>query len=243
MRMKLAIACLAVLAPAVHAEHSAHAAPPQTSPAPRPVQPAAPAGQPAPRPGQAARPAPLPPPLPSIDLAAVPEPCKALAKQAVAPSVSTALSARISLAGCMADRAIAPLTLCDCAASIAEVDAAVAPALRVLDDAIAVADPVNQILAEHAEAKLFAGFAARLVATLPQPSPGAAESELALRDLRKQTLDAQLAPWREAALASYQHVVDVAKAHPEIAGQPAVAAALRDSQQHLAAEAADRPVG
>src|SRR5690349_23422277 len=55
--------------------------------------------------------------LAPIDLTKVPEACKPLAKQALGQSMTAALSARVSLASCMADRAIAPLALCDCGES------------------------------------------------------------------------------------------------------------------------------
>lgn len=231
MRRTSAILGLGWLAPAVVAGHIAHAAPAQTSTIPK---------LPAASPARPAPPSPAAVQLPSIDLSAVPEPCKPLAKQATAPSVSAALSARISLASCMADHAIAPLALCDCGASIGEVDAAAAPALRVLDDVIAVGDPATQVIAEHTEGELYAGFATRLLGTLPRVAPGAGESEVALRDMRKQTLEAQLGPWREAAMTSFQHVVDLAKAHPELASNPVVTTAVRDSQRRLAADVAER---
>jgi hypothetical protein len=120
------------------------------------------------------------------------------------------------------------------------VDAAVAPALRVLDDAIGAADPALEVIGEHAEGELYTGLVTRLLATLPRVGPDATGAEIALRDARKQTLEAQLGPWREAAMASFQHVVDTAKAHPELANNPAVATAVRDSQQRLAAEVAAR---
>lgn len=178
--------------------------------------------------------------LAPIDLTQVPAECKPQAKQALAPSLSVALSARITLASCMADRAIASLKLCDCGDSIAAIDTAAKPAMAILDDAISNADPSIQVIAEHTEGTLYTGFVTRMLATLPAVAPGASEAEATLRDMRKQTLDAQLAPWREAALASYQHVVDLAKAHPELATRPATATAVRDSQQRLAADVAAR---
>jgi len=178
--------------------------------------------------------------LASIDLTRVPESCKPLAKQALAQSLTAALTARVSLATCMADRAIAPLVLCDCGESILAVDAAIAPAIAVLDNVIEVGDPAMQVIGEHAEGKLYAGFATRLLATLPSPGPGASDTELALRDLRKQALEAQLAPWREAAMTAFQHVVEIARSHPEAASNATAASAIRDSQQQLAAEVANR---
>ncbi|MGH9885672.1 MAG: hypothetical protein ACREBE_09100, partial [bacterium] len=97
-----------------------------------------------------------------------------------------------------------------------------------------------QVIAEHAEGKRYTSFVARMLAALPAVAAGASEAEATLRDMRKQTLDAQLAPWREAALTSYQHVVDLARAHPELATRPATATAVRDSQQRLAADVAVR---
>jgi hypothetical protein len=176
--------------------------------------------------------------LAPIDLTVIPEPCKAIAKQALAARLASALSARISLASCMAERAIAPLQLCDCADSVVAIDGAVKPALALLDDVIANGDPAMQMLAEHAVGQLYVGFATRMMATLPQVAAAASESEVALRDMRKQTLEAQLAPWREAALASFEHVVELAKAHPQVARTPAIATAVRDSQQRLASEVA-----
>jgi hypothetical protein len=42
-------------------------------------------------------------------------------------------------------------------------------------------------------------------------------------------------------MTAFQHVIDIAKAHPEMAAHNgAVASALRDSQQRLAAEVANR---
>jgi hypothetical protein len=227
----LALACV-LLGPMMLATHRAAAAPA----AQQPVSPAPAVSAPPPPPP----PSPPPPLLPRIDPSTVPDACKSLAQQAVAPSVPAALSARISLASCMADRAIAPLALCDCAASILEVDAAVAPAMTVLDDVIAAGDPMAELLAEHARGQLHASFLTRLRATLPHLAPGASDAEVTLRDLRRANLEAQLGPWREAAATAFQRVGETAGAHPELAGNPAVATAVRDSQQQLAAGAPAR---
>jgi hypothetical protein len=199
-------------------------------PAAAPAQPAVPSRPTAPPASPASR-------LTPIDPSAVPEACQPLAKQALAPGPA-ALSARISLAVCMADRAVAPLLLCDCGESILAVDTATEPALALLDEVIDVGDPASQVIAEHAEGELHAGLTARLLATLPALSPGASAPETALREMRRQTLDAQLEPWRDAAARSFQHVVELAGAHPELADHPAVRTAVRDSQQRLKPPAA-----
>lgn len=186
-------------------------------------------------PAAPAQPAPPAPHLTPIDPSTVPEPCQPLAKQALAAS-PVALSARISLATCLADRAVAPLALCDCGESILAVDTATEPAIALLDEVIDADEPVTQAIAEHAEGALYAGFTARLLATLPPLGPGAPAAEVALREMRRQTLDAQLAPWREAAIRSFQRVVELARAHPELADSSAATTAVRDSQHRLAAE-------
>ena len=56
--------------------------------------------------------------------------------------------------------------------------------------------------------------------------------------MRRQTLDAQLEPWRDAAGRSFQRVVELARVHPELADRPAVRTAVRDSQQRLKGPAA-----
>jgi hypothetical protein len=200
--------------------------------------PAGPAAAPARNARPAARPAPPSAPivqLATIDLSAVPDSCHPLVTQALAPSLAAALSARVSLATCLADKAIASLQLCDCGASIQDVDAAAAPALALLDEAFNVGEPATRVIAAHAKGQLYTGFAVRLVGTLPPVNPGASDAEAALRGMRAQTLEAQLAPWREAAAAAFQRALEIAKAHPELAGNAAVASAVRDSQQKLAA--------
>jgi hypothetical protein len=226
MRTLVSLISLALLAPA------ALAAPGRSATAR-----AAPAAQP--RTPQPALPPPAPLQLAPIDRGAVPEPCRPLAQQAVQPGAA-ALSARIALASCMVERAVAPIALCDCGESIAAIDDAIAPALALLDDVVGAAGPATQMVAEHTEGQIYRQLAARLTATLPALAAGVSDDERALRDMRKQTLEAQLAPWHEAAMAAFQHVVELGKAHPDLARSPAVASAVRDSEQQLAAEIAAR---
>lgn len=235
MRTLSSLMLVALVGSAAHADRAPSSA---AAPAAPPRAPARPAAAPA-----AARP--MPPPAPAvplapIDVATVAPACQSLARQAVSPSLPEALTSRITLARCMAEQAIAPLSLCDCGESIASIDAAVAPALAILDDVIEHAGPATQLMAEHTEGQLHDGFAARMTATLPRLGPEATEAEIALRDVRAQALDAQLAAWREAAQSAYQHVVEIAKAHPELTTRPPVAAAVRDSTQRLAPDVAER---
>ncbi|HET7505859.1 MAG TPA: hypothetical protein VFK02_32795 [Kofleriaceae bacterium] len=233
MRTMISLVCLLLLSPAALADR-AH------TPTTQPPAAQAPAAQaPTTSPPTARPPAPVVQ-LAPIDLAAIPAQCKPLAKQAQAPNPAIAHPARISLASCMAERAIAPLSVCDCADSIVAIDAAAAPAIALLDDVIASAGPAIQAIAEDTEGRLYAGFAIRLRATLPAVGPGASEAEVTLHDVRAQGLEAQMAPWHEAAMAAFEHVVELARAHPEIARNAAAATAVRDAQQRVAAEVATR---
>lgn len=196
-------------------------------------------------PAQPARPAPVapaPPPvtLVSIDAATVPDACVPLLKQTHGPALATALSGRLSLVSCMTEKAVAPLQLCDCGESIEQINQAIAPALVILEDVIAHGDAATQAVAQHTKGALYTSLATRLVATLPAPAAGAPESEVALRDMRAQNLETQLTPWRDTARDAYQQVIELAKAHPEVTRNPVATAALRDSQQRLAADVASK---
>jgi hypothetical protein len=213
------------------------------APSPAPGGPRSPAQPAAPSPRASATPAAQPQPivaLAPIDLTQVPEPCKPLTRQASAADLTVAYATRIALARCMADHAIAPLALCDCAASVVAIDAAVAPAIALLDDVSSSAAPAIQAIAEDTEGQLYIGFVTRMRSTLPAAGSEASPEELALRNMRAQTLDAQLAPWHEAAMASFEHVLDLAKAHPEISRNPATATAIRDAERRVAADVATR---
>lgn len=233
MRPFAVLAVVSVLGSSAAADRPPAAAPAQPAVPSRPTERSGPPPDrlPVPMESSASPPSAVPSVTP-IDPSAVPEACRALAQRAVAPGPA-ALSARISLAVCMADRAVAPLALCDCGESILAVDTAAEPALALLDEVIDVGDPASQVIAEHAEGELHAGFAVRLLATLPALRPDASPAEVALREMRRQTLDAQLAPWRDAATRSFQRVVELARAHPELADHTAVKTAVRDSQERL----------
>lgn len=233
MRPFAVLAVISILGTSAAADRPPAAVPAQPTVPSRPTAPSSPPDRlPAPTASPASPPAPPAPRLTPIDPASVPAACQSLAKQALAPGPA-ALSARISLAVCMADRAMASLALCDCGESILAVDTAAEPVLALLDEVIDAGDPASQVIAEHAEGELHAGFTVRLLATLPPLRPDASPAETTLREMRRQTLDAQLAPWRDAAARSFQRAVELARAHPELADHTAVKAAVRDSQERL----------
>ncbi len=173
--------------------------------------------------------------LPPIDIAALPESCRTIAKQASAVSLQTALSARVSLASCLADINLAPLALLDCQDSVLAVEAATAPSFELLDGVIAAGDLTAKLIAEHAKGELYTSMAIRMKSTIPAASDAAS---IALHDSRVSILDTLLAPWRDSANAAFEHVVAIAKANPELVKNPVVKTAVAASQQRIAAKVA-----
>jgi hypothetical protein len=175
-----------------------------------------------------------------IVLADLPEACRPIARQAAAVKLATALAGRISLANCLAIDAGAKLPkLCDCAESIAAVDAAIEPSVALLDEVVAAGEAPTQILAEHAKADLYSAMRSRLASTVP-PSDGS-DAGNALRDSRRAVLDAQLAPWDAAIKTSAEHVVELVKANPKLATNPALETAIESSRRRLARAVATQP--
>lgn len=170
--------------------------------------------------------------LAPIDLQTVPEQCRTIAKQAGARVLATALSARISLAACLADVKLAPLELCDCEESMLAIDEALKPTFALLDEVIVAApDDVTKIIAERAKAELHTHASTRMMQTLP-PASGS-ESAVALYEARKAILDGLLARWRDAAAASYERILATVKANPKLERNPVVASAMRIAKDRL----------
>src|SRR6478735_5381616 len=89
------------------------------------------------------------PGLTSLDPESIPEQCKSLAKEADAPSLNRALSARISLASCLTNHKLKPLVLCDCEQSVQDINAATVLPLALLDEVYTSGDPSMKILARQ----------------------------------------------------------------------------------------------
>lgn len=174
------------------------------------------------------------PTLTKLDPESIPESCASLAKAADATSLTRALSARISLAGCLADAGLKSLVLCDCAQSVQEIDSVTELSRELFDEAIALGDATTQILARRAKGDLLANVTTRMIATVPPPRDASPEA-IALHDSRFDILTALLQPWQLAARVEYEELDKTARAHPELAKNPAVAAAVRASRDHLAA--------
>ena len=169
--------------------------------------------------------------LAPLDLTTMPEQCRTIAKQAGSATLSVALSARISLANCLADVKVAPLVLCDCEDSMLAIDDAMKQSFELLDEVVVAGDDVTKIVGERAKAEHYASMTARMLKTLPPP--GGTESSIALHNARKAILDGLLGRWRNAAATSYERILTMVKGNPKLEKNPVVAAAVRTAKDRL----------
>jgi hypothetical protein len=165
----------------------------------------------------------------------LPVACRALAIETQTASRNRALSARISLAGCLVDQRLRELTLCDCEQSVLEVEDASTQSVALLDEVARNGDPTLQLLARHALGELFTSQATRMLATIP-PAIDASPSALALRETRVQLLAQRLQPWRDRARAAHRDVDQIARANPQLERNAAVVSAVRTSRARLASD-------
>ncbi len=200
---------------------------------------AAPGAAPPPAPtAPAARPAPAAATSPAVNLTPInltetPERCHPIARRAAAVNLVQALSARISLAGCIADAKFSELTLIDGSDSVAALDESVVPSLAMLDEVVvAAADPVTQVMATHAKVAVYQNMTNRMVQTVT--STDASPDGQALKEMRRQIVQGLLVPWREKRMELYAMIDELAKANPKIIRNPVALAAIRDSREQLA---------
>ena len=170
--------------------------------------------------------------LPPINLYELPEDCRTIAKQASAVSVPVALSARISLANCVADTKLAKLTLLDCEDSVLAVDEAAKLSLELIDGVIAGAtDDTTKIVAEQAKAELYNQMVTRMMRTLP--AHDGTESSIAMHTVRKGILEGLVAKWKDAAAGSYENILAIAKAKPALEKNQVVRTAVATAKDRL----------
>lgn len=174
--------------------------------------------------------------LTKVNLDEVPEPCKELAKAADSASKNQALSARTSLAVCLADQKTKPLVLCDCEQSVREIEAAIQPSLDMLDEVFAMGDASQQILARTAQGEMLQSFATRMLGTVPPPL-NPSEEAIALHDTRVQMLQPLIVPWQQQSQAAFNAVDQLARKNPQLAKNQAVVAAVRTSRLRLSQQA------
>lgn len=177
--------------------------------------------------------------LTPINLTETPERCHPIAKRAIAVSLVQALSARISLASCIADARFSELPLIDGQESITAMDEAAAPSLAMLDEVAAATDPVTQVMATHAKAQLLQTMMNRMTQTVSVSADARPEAQ-ALRETRRAIMQELLTPWRERTLAIHAAIDELGRTHPTLVRNPVALAAIRDSRERLARPVASR---
>jgi hypothetical protein len=203
--------------------------------APGDAPPAAPA---APTAATSPTPVAVKPTTPAVNLTPIlltetPERCHAIAKRASAVNLRQALSARISLASCVADAKFSELQLIDGQDSVTEMEEAAEPSFAMLDEVVAAAtDPVTQVMATHSKAQLLHAMINRMTQTVSSAADATPEAQ-ALRESRRAIMLELLAPWRAKTREIYTAVEELAKANPTIVRNPVAVAAIRDSREQL----------
>ena len=171
--------------------------------------------------------------LTPINLTETPERCHPIARRAGGANLLQSLSARISLASCIADAKFSELALIDGQASITEMDEVAAPSFAMLDEVVAAAaDPVTKVMATHAKALLRNVMINRMTQTVTTSAVTTSEAH-ALRESRRAIMQELLAPWRDRNREVYLAVDEIAKANPTIVKNPVAVAAIRDSREQL----------
>jgi len=182
----------------------------------------------------AAAPAPA---LAAVVLDETPPRCKSLAKRAQVPSAMQSLAARISLAGCIADARMEPLSLIDGQESVLAIDVAVHPGLTMLDGVIDSGDAAMKVMALRAKAELYGRMRVKMMATVPAPANTTPEAA-ALRETRREIVESMVQPWSDRTRDAHQAIVALGKKHPELAKNPVAQATIRTSEQQLAQQVA-----
>jgi len=178
--------------------------------------------------------------LTPILLEETPERCHPIAKRASSTNLIAALSARISLASCVADAKFSQLQLIDGQDSITQMDEAAVPSFEMLDEVVAAAtDPVTQVMATHAKAQLLQAMINRMTQTVSSTADATPEAQ-ALRETRRAIMLELLAPWRAKTREFYTAVDELAQANPTIVRNAVAVAALRDSRERLQRPIASR---
>jgi hypothetical protein len=128
-----------------------------------------------------------------------------------------ALDAAISTASCMAARRASAVALTPTADSARELDATIAPALRILDRVIAVGDPARVIAALYMKSDLTDGNAVRIMNAVPRLSPQIGSKETYEHYKRVGVAEQATEPQRRRAASYRREIARVIAMHPELA--------------------------
>ena len=156
--------------------------------------------------------------LPSVDFA-----CRPLALIPETSEIPGPMQdAAISTANCMVMARTRGLALGADAASVSALDAAVAPAIRILDRVIALGDAEHVLLARYAKLDILVGNTARLLATVPRISATMTANDAYEHDKQVRIADALTEPWRSREAAQRRALARFVYQHPELAGRDPV---------------------
>lgn len=145
----------------------------------------------------------------------LPPRCEPLARIPASAMIATpTFAAHLSVANCMAEAAMNDLKLTIDDASIARLDAAVAPAVALLDRVIQVGDPYWKLVAEDAKRDLYLGMIVR-----ERSIPG-------LDLVAHEALEAKLAPWQAQEEHAIVAMAKLGREHPGLAERDAVIAGV-----------------
>lgn len=160
--------------------------------------------------------APAPPtglaPLPT----SLPPRCQPLAHVPASATIpGPTIAAHVSVANCLAEDAMNALSLSPSAASIAQLNAAVAPSLALLDGVIRTGDPYWELVAQDAKRDLYSSMIVRVRRTLPADDASARAS-----------LEPRLTAWQASESRAETAMADLGRAHPDLARRDAVVAGI-----------------
>jgi hypothetical protein len=146
----------------------------------------------------------------------LPERCEPLAKLPASATIpGPALAAHVSVATCMAVVAMNEIAPAPDDASIARLNAAVAPSLALLDSVIGFGDPYWMIVAQDAKRGLY-------VAVLVRERSSLREADAHARN----ALELKLTPWLTEVLRATAAITELAQSDPELARRDPLVAGI-----------------
>lgn len=169
----------------------------------------------------------------------VPKACADSGRLANSPRVQLALSARVTLAECMANETLrAQKDLIDSQDSIAALEAGMAKSFELLDQAIATDDPKLVVVAQHAKGAIYAAMTQRMLAAVPPLPPSPTTEQVQLRSSRAAVLATWMQPWRDKQHEAFAAVIATVQQHEKLATDPVLANAIADAKRKLQSEPA-----
>ena len=147
---------------------------------------------------------------------ALPKRCEPLAQLPASATIpGPALSAHVSVARCMAMVAMGEIVAAPDDASIARLNAAVAPSIVLLDSVIGAGDSYWVMVAQDAKRGLYIGMIVRVRASLVDADSRAHDA-----------LEVKLAPWQTEVSRATRAIIELDRSDPELAKRDPVVAGV-----------------